>query len=67
MNDMNLETPIRTTDSDTLVIVDHGARRRKRIAIVGAALVAAGAPGGLGAPGQPGDPGRPADGHGLSE
>jgi HlyD family secretion protein len=41
MNDMNLETPIRTTDSDTLLIVDDGARRRKRIAIVGAALVAA--------------------------
>ncbi|HEU5482054.1 MAG TPA: efflux RND transporter periplasmic adaptor subunit [Sphingomicrobium sp.] len=37
---MNLETPIRTSDSDTLVVVDDRARRRKRIAIVGAALVA---------------------------
>lgn len=41
MNDMNLETPIRTSDSDTLVIVDDAARRRKRIAIIGAALIAA--------------------------
>ena len=40
MNDMNLETPIRTSDSDTLVLVEDRARRRKRIAIVGAALVA---------------------------
>ena len=40
MNDMNLETPIRTSDSDSLVVVDDGARRRKRIAIIGAALVA---------------------------
>jgi len=40
MNDMNLETPIRTTDSDTLVVVDDKARRRKRIAIIGAALIA---------------------------
>lgn len=40
MNDMNLETPIRTSDSDTLVLVDDGARRRKRVAIIGAALVA---------------------------
>lgn len=41
MNDMNLETPLRPSESDTLVIVDDGARRRKRIAIIGAALVAA--------------------------
>lgn len=41
MNDMNLETPIRTSVSDTLVIVGGGARRRKRIAIIGAALIAA--------------------------
>lgn len=40
MNDMNLETPIRSSNSDTLVVVDDGARRRKRIAIIGAALVA---------------------------
>lgn len=40
MNDMNLETPIRPSDSDTLVVVDGTARRRKRIAIIGAALVA---------------------------
>jgi len=40
MNDMNLETPIRGSESDTLVLVDDGARRRKRIAIIGAALVA---------------------------
>lgn len=40
MNDMNLESPIRTSDSDTLVVVDDGSRRRKRIAIIGAALVA---------------------------
>lgn len=42
MNDMNLETPIRTseTETDTVVVVDDSARRRKRIAIIGAALVA---------------------------
>lgn len=40
MNEMNLETPIRTTDSDTLVLVDDGSRRRKRMAIIGAALIA---------------------------
>ncbi|MGI8705228.1 MAG: efflux RND transporter periplasmic adaptor subunit [Sphingomicrobium sp.] len=37
---MNRETPIRTSDSDTLVVVDDGARRRKRIAIIGAGIVA---------------------------
>lgn len=37
---MNRETPIRSADSDTLVIVDDGARRRKRIAIIGAAVIA---------------------------
>lgn len=40
MNDMNLETPIRTSDSDTLVVVDDRARRRKRLAIIGAGLIA---------------------------
>lgn len=40
MNDMNLETPIRSSDSETLVVVDDAARRRKRIAVIGAALVA---------------------------
>jgi len=40
MLEMNRETPIRSADSDTLVIVDDGARRRKRIAIIGAAVVA---------------------------
>ena len=40
MNDMNLERPIRSSNSDTLVVVDDGARRRKRIAIIGAALIA---------------------------
>ena len=40
MLEMNRETPIRTTDSDTLAVVDDKARRRKRIAIIGAALVA---------------------------
>lgn len=40
MLEMNRETPIRGSDSDTLVIVDDGARRRKRIAIIGAGLVA---------------------------
>lgn len=40
MSEMNRETSIRSTDSDTLVLVDDGARRRKRIAIIGAALVA---------------------------
>jgi RND family efflux transporter MFP subunit len=40
MNDMNLETPIRTSDSETVVVVDDRARRRRRIAIIGAALVA---------------------------
>ncbi len=39
MNDMNLETPIRTSDSET-VIVDDGTSRRKRIAIIGAGLIA---------------------------
>jgi RND family efflux transporter MFP subunit len=40
MNDMNLETPIRTSDSDTLVVVDDRSRRRKRLAIIGAGLIA---------------------------
>lgn len=40
MNDMNLETHIRPSDSDTLVVVDDTARRRKRIAIIGAAAIA---------------------------
>lgn len=40
MLEMNRETPIRTSDSDTLVMVDDRARRRKRIAIIGAALIA---------------------------
>jgi RND family efflux transporter MFP subunit len=40
MNDMNLETPIRTSESDSLVVADDGARRRKRIAIIGAAVIA---------------------------
>ncbi|WP_343070837.1 efflux RND transporter periplasmic adaptor subunit [Sphingomonas sabuli] len=40
MNDMNLERPLRTTESDTLVVIDDGARRRKRMAIIAAALVA---------------------------
>lgn len=40
MLEMNRETPIRTSDSDTLVVVDDGARRRKRIAIIGAGLIA---------------------------
>lgn len=40
MNDMNLETPIRSSDSDTVVMIDDRARRRKRIAIIGAAVVA---------------------------
>lgn len=40
MNDMNVETPIRTAESATVVVVDDAARRRKRIAIIGAALIA---------------------------
>jgi HlyD family secretion protein len=40
MLEMNRETPIRSSDSDTLVLVDDGARRRKRIAIIGAGLIA---------------------------
>lgn len=40
MFEMNRETPIRTSDSETLVLVDDGARRRKRIAIIGAGIVA---------------------------
>jgi len=34
MLEMNRETPIRSSDSDTVVVVDDGARRRKRIAII---------------------------------
>lgn len=37
---MNRETPIRSSDSDTLILVDDGARRRKRLAIIGAAAIA---------------------------
>ena len=37
---MNRETPIRSSDSDTLILVDDAARRRKRIAIIGAAAIA---------------------------
>ena len=40
MFEMNRETPIRTSDSETLVLVDDGTRRRKRIAIIGAGIVA---------------------------
>ena len=40
MLEMNRETPIRSSDSDTLVVLDDGARRKKRIMIIGAALVA---------------------------
>ncbi len=40
MNEMNLETPIRTSDSETVVVADDRSRRRKRIAIIGLALVA---------------------------
>ena len=40
MNDMNLETPIRTSDSETVVVSDDRARRRRRIAIIGAAVIA---------------------------
>jgi len=39
MLEMNRETSIRTSDSDT-VVVDDGGRRRKRIAIIGAGLIA---------------------------
>jgi RND family efflux transporter MFP subunit len=37
---MNRETPIRSSDSETLVLVDDGSRRRKRIAIIGAGIIA---------------------------
>ncbi|HET7316131.1 MAG TPA: efflux RND transporter periplasmic adaptor subunit [Sphingomicrobium sp.] len=40
MYEMNQETPIRSSDSDTLVVLDERARRRKRLAIIGAGLVA---------------------------
>jgi RND family efflux transporter MFP subunit len=40
MFEMNQETPIRSSESDTLVVVDDRARRRKRIAIIGAGLIA---------------------------
>lgn len=40
MNDMNLETPIRTTDSETVIVTDDRARKRRRIAIIGAAVIA---------------------------
>ena len=37
---MNRETPIRSTDSDTVIVLDDSARRRKRIAIIAAAAIA---------------------------
>jgi len=37
---MNRETPIRSSDSETLVLVDDASRRRRRIAIIGAGIVA---------------------------
>jgi RND family efflux transporter MFP subunit len=37
---MNRETPIRSSDSETLVLVDDAGRRRRRIAIIGAGIVA---------------------------
>jgi len=40
MLEMNRETRIHSSESDTLVLADDSARRRKRIAIIGAALVA---------------------------
>ncbi len=40
MLEMNRETPIRSSDSETLVIVDDGRARRRRIAIIGAGVVA---------------------------
>jgi RND family efflux transporter MFP subunit len=40
MLEMNRETPIRTSDSETLVLGDDGSRRRKRIAIIGAGIIA---------------------------
>src|SRR5690348_7608732 len=40
MLEMNRETPIRSTDSDTVIVLDDSARRRKRIAIIAAAAVA---------------------------
>jgi RND family efflux transporter MFP subunit len=40
MLEMNRETQIRTSDSETLVLVDDGSRRRKRIAIIGAGIIA---------------------------
>jgi RND family efflux transporter MFP subunit len=40
MLEMNRETPIRSSDSETLVLVDDAGRRRRRIAIIGAGIVA---------------------------
>ena len=40
MFEMNRETPIRSSDSETLVLVDDAGRRRKRIAIIGAGIIA---------------------------
>jgi RND family efflux transporter MFP subunit len=40
MLEMNRETQIRSSDSESVVIVDDGSRRRKRIAIIGAGVVA---------------------------
>ena len=40
MLEMNRETPIRSSDSETLVLVDDASRRRRRIAIIGAGIVA---------------------------
>jgi len=40
MLEMNRETPIRSSDSETLVLVDDASRRRRRVAIIGAGIVA---------------------------
>ena len=40
MLEMNRESPIRSSDSDTLVVIDDGRARRRRIAIIGAGVVA---------------------------
>jgi RND family efflux transporter MFP subunit len=40
MLEMNRETPIRSSDSDTLVVVDDNSRRSRRMAIIGAGIIA---------------------------
>jgi HlyD family secretion protein len=40
MLEMNRESPIRSSDADTLVVVDDGGRRRKRIAIIAIGAIA---------------------------